>query len=432
MKALILAAGEGTRMRPLTSSMPKPLLPVAGRPFLEHTIMALKEAGTDDITILLGWQQSHVVRHFGDGSALGVSIDYLKQERRSGTAHAISMAAGKFRETFICLNGDVHVTPGMISGLKELHAKTEQNVMSLAEVPNPENFGIIVLQGERVVDIVEKPFRPLSNLANAGIYIFTPEIFDAIKETPLSTRGEYEITDSLKILTGEGKVFGRVLRQRWLDMGRPWDLLTVNELIMKDMEGKEPGEAGTREKDSGNPGKTRTNDISPGADIESNVVLRGSVTVHAGAVIRSGSYIEGPVIIGPGAEIGPNAYIRGCSYLCENTKVGAASEVKNSILMKGAKVPHHNYVGDTIIGENCNLGSGTKIANLRLDGRNIWAVVKGRRVDTGRRKLGAILGNNVKTGINSVLDCGTIIGENSFIGPGARVHGTIGPGSRIL
>ncbi len=425
MKALILAAGEGTRMRPLTSSMPKPLLPVAGRPFIEHTILALKEAGIDHITILLGWQQGHVVRHFREGSSLGISIDYVKQEKRLGTAHAVGMVAGKFDETFLCINGDVCMTPEMITELDALHKDTGGNIMALTEVPDPENFGIIMLDGQKVVKIAEKPRHPISNLANAGIYILTPEIFQAIEDTPLSKRGEYEITDSLGILMQNERVFGKKLNDPWLDIGRPWDLLTANELLMK-------RKAEVDSKDHTVEGKGPMPCISPHAVVEENVTLRGYVNIAAGAVVKSGSYIEGPVLIGAGAEVGPNAYIRSCTCLCENSKVGAASEVKNSIIMKDSKVPHHNYVGDSIIGEGCNLGSGTKVANLRLDGKNIWAVVKGQRVNTGRRKLGVILGNNVKTGINSVLDCGTIIGENSFIGPGARVHGTIEPGSSIL
>jgi NDP-sugar pyrophosphorylase family protein len=145
-------------------------------------------------------------------------------------------------------------------------------------------------------------------------------------------------------------------------------------------------------------------------------------------VVRSGAYIVGPVIIGDGCEIGPNCFIRPSTTIGNNCHVGAASEVKNSLIMNGTRIPHLNYVGDSVIGEGCNLGAGTKIANLRLDKQNIS--VGG--IDTRRRKLGAIIGDNVETGINASINVGSVIGSNTFIGPGAVASGTILPGSKIL
>jgi bifunctional UDP-N-acetylglucosamine pyrophosphorylase/glucosamine-1-phosphate N-acetyltransferase len=159
--------------------------------------------------------------------------------------------------------------------------------------------------------------------------------------------------------------------------------------------------------------------------------LIGNVKIGKGTIIKNGSYIVGPVVIGENSDIGPNCLIRPSTTIGNKCKVGNAVEIKNSILMDNSNVPHHNYVGDSIIGSNCNLGSGTKVANLRLDDKNIKAVVKGEIVDTGRRKLGVIMGDNVKTGINSTINMGTIIGENTFIGPGAIVKGTIAPNSVI-
>jgi bifunctional UDP-N-acetylglucosamine pyrophosphorylase/glucosamine-1-phosphate N-acetyltransferase len=141
--------------------------------------------------------------------------------------------------------------------------------------------------------------------------------------------------------------------------------------------------------------------------------------------------MEGNVIIDEGAVIGPNAYIRGNTYIGRDSKVGASSEVKNSIIMDGSHIPHHNYVGDSIIGSGCNFGSGTKVANLRLDDGPVPVTLKGMKVSSGRRKLGVIVGDDVKTGINSTLDAGTIIYSGTRIGPGAHASGTIGKNSRI-
>jgi NDP-sugar pyrophosphorylase family protein len=163
-------------------------------------------------------------------------------------------------------------------------------------------------------------------------------------------------------------------------------------------------------------------------DIENNVVIKGIVSIGKGTIIRSGSYIVGPVIIGENCDIGPNCYIRSSTAIADKCHIGAGVEIKNSIIMTGSKIPHLSYVGDSIIGENCNLGAGTKIANLKLDKTNISV----GQLDTKRRKFGAIIGDRVQTGINTSINVGTMIGNDSFLGPGASVHGVISPNARVF
>ena len=409
MKALVLAAGEGTRMRPLTASTPKPLLLTAGKPFLEHTFEALKGAGVEDVFVLSGWMEDRLRERFRDGSAIGIRIRYLEQKERLGTAHAVGMAGGELDEDFLCVNGDIVVTSDTVRRLLAFREKRGQNVMTLVEAPNPRDFGVVLVdQDGLVAGIDEKPERPQGNLINAGLYLFTPEIFRAIARTPQSPRGEYEITDTLRMLAAEKKVSAFVSGAPWVDVGRPWDLLRANELLLGGLVPKVLGE------------------VEPGA------VLKGPVSVGEGTVVRSGSYIVGPVTIGRDCDVGPNCYIRPSTTVGDRCKVGAGVELKNSIVMDRSHVPHLNYVGDSIIGEGCNLGAGTAVANLRLDERSVRCTLRGERVDTGQRKLGVIMGDNVKTGINCSIDVGTVIGENSFIGPGARVRGYVEPYSWIL
>jgi bifunctional UDP-N-acetylglucosamine pyrophosphorylase/glucosamine-1-phosphate N-acetyltransferase len=244
--------------------------------------------------------------------------------------------------------------------------------------------------------------KPPSNLANAGLYLFTPAVFPAIAQTPKSPRGEYEITDSLQLMMDGGQVVAYQKIGYWLDLSYPWNLLPANESILSEIEAENLGE------------------------IEDNVVIKGAVSIGRGTVVRAGSYIIGPVTIGQNCDIGPNCYIRPSTAIGDDCHIGSAVEVKNSIIMKGTKIPHHNYVGDSVIGEDCNLGAGTKIANLRLDEKEIW--VAGH--NTRRRKLGAIIGDGVKTGINVSIDVGTVIGNNAHIGPGAIVSGIIAPESK--
>jgi len=408
VKGYILAAGEGVRMRPLTSNIPKPLLPVAGKPFLEHNIDALKDAGIKDIVLLIGWKAHRIREHFGDGKAFGVRIDYVEQKERLGTAHAIGMVKDRMDSAFLCLYGDVVLTKESVKGLVQHHKMVKGSVMALTTVEDPSRYGCIKAEDGVVMDIVEKPEVPEGNMVNAGAYILEPEIFDAISETKKSPRGEFEVTDSFKILMKKTHLYTHRLEGEWIDVARPWDLLEANRILMKGLETNIEGE------------------------VSENATVVGAMQVGKGSHVKAGSYIEGPVIIGRDCEIGPNAYIRPSTSIGDNCKVGNAVEVKNSIVMDHTKIPHLSYVGDSVIGERCNFGAGTKVANLRLDEKEVMVVVDGAKTGSGRRKLGVIMGDDVKTGINATIDVGTIIGEGTFIGIGALARGTISPKSKIL
>ena len=219
MKALILAAGEGKRMGPLTENRPKPMLPVAGRPFLEHTISALKSAGVDDVTILTGYRGMFIKEHFGDGKDLGVNIKYIVQPKRLGTAHAIKMAKGYMNEPFLCLNGDVIVNRRLILNLIERYTAEGITLMTLAEVEDASRFGLVKLKGDSVKGIVEKSGEARKGAINGGIYLFKTNIFDYIEKTPLSPRGEYEITRSLELLMKKESVLAVFPEDPWIDIG---------------------------------------------------------------------------------------------------------------------------------------------------------------------------------------------------------------------
>ena len=408
MKGYILTAGEGVRMRPLTSNIPKPLLPVAGRPFLEHNIESLKAAGIKDLILLVGWKANRVREHFGDGKDYGVKIEYVEQKERLGTAHAIGMVEGRTDGPFLCLYGDVVLTKKSVNGMLEHYKKVKGSVVALASVLDPRRYGCVEVEDGVVKSIVEKPESPTSNLVNAGAYVLEPEIFDAIRSTGKSVRGEYEVTDSFRILMDKKHLFAHKLTGEWIDVARPWDLLEANRILMMDIESEVEG------------------------DVSERAELRGPVQVRKGSAVGPGSVVIGPALIGEDTEVGPNAYISPSPYVGARCKVGHAVEVKNSIVMDGTKIPHLSYVGDSVIGERCNLGAGTKVANLRLDEREVSVIIDGRRTGSGRRKLGVIMGDDVKTGINATIDVGTIIGEEAFIGMGAVVNGTIAPKSKVF
>lgn len=400
MKAVILAAGEGNRMRPLTYTRPKVMLPLANKPILEHLLIELKKSGVTEFTIVVGYHGETIRQHFGDGARWGVSIDYVTQRKQLGTAHAVKMVEGFVKGKFLLANGDVLLKSDDIKKIMAKHNVT----LSLIEVKDTKDLGVVEVTGNKIKAIHEKVARPPSNLVNAGVYLLTPEIFPAIARTEKSPRGEYELTDSLQILLGEDKTVSWVKIDQWLNLSYPWDLLAANESLMAVMEEQRLG------------------------TVEENAVLKGRIFIGKGTTVRANSYIQGPVIIGDNCDIGPNCFIRPSTAIGDNCHIGGAVEVKNSIVMQGSKIPHHNYIGDSIIGEDCNLGAGTKIANLRLDKKEITA----GNTDTGRRKFGAIIGDSVQTGINASINVGSLIGDHTFIGPGAMVSGVVLPGSQIF
>ncbi len=405
MKAVVLAAGEGTRMRPLTYTKPKVMLPIANKPILEHLILELARAGIRDVVLVVGYRDEIIREYFGDGSRWGINVSYVSQRKQLGTADALRSAAHLLDDEFLMLNGDNIVSHDEIARLVE----SDSMAIGVVKVQNPQDFGVVELEDGKVRRIIEKPERPPSNLINAGIYKFTSGIFEFLEKTPLSKRGEYEITDTIQLAIESGVEFRAVEMNTWIDVGYPWDLLKANEFMLKNLrESKVEGE------------------------IEDGAHIKGNVIIGEGTVIRAGSYIIGPVVIGRNCIIGPNCFIRPYTSIGDNCHIGACVEIKNSIIMSNTNVPHLNYVGDSVIGENCNLGAGTKIANLRLDGGTIHATVKGRKVSTGRRKFGAIIGDNVKTGINVSINVGTMIGNDVFIAPSARVEGYIEPYSKVF
>ncbi len=403
MQAIILAAGEGTRMRPLSYTRPKVMLPIMNKPILEHLIESLSKAGVSRVVLVVGYRDDTIRKHF-QNEWNGVKFSYANQRRQLGTADALKAAFHLLEDEFLMLNGDAIVSSQDIKNIIDAGPM----VLSVKEVPNPEDFGVVEVENGVVKSIVEKPEKPASRLINAGIYYFTEEIVDYVKMTNPSIRGEYEITDSIAMAIRDGHKFRAVEIKNWIDVGYPWDLFRANEWFLSKIKNKIDG------------------------TVEDGAVLRNPVIVGEGSIIKAGSYITGPVIIGKNCEIGPNCYIRPFTAIGNDCHIGASVEIKNSIIMSGTKIPHLSYVGDSIIGEKCNLGAGTKIANLRLDGKEIYANVKGKIISTGRRKFGAVIGDNVKTGINVTINVGTMIGNDVFIAPGARVDGYVERGSKVF
>ncbi|MFQ6050581.1 MAG: bifunctional sugar-1-phosphate nucleotidylyltransferase/acetyltransferase [Candidatus Hydrothermarchaeota archaeon] len=403
MKVVILAAGEGTRLRPLTLTSPKVLLPLANKPLLKHVIERTKER---EIILVVNYMKDKIKEFFENND---YEIVFIEQGDTLGTAHAISCVEKFIDEDFIAINGDIVYDQSLKDDIVSFHFKNNSKAtLAVKKIRNCSNYGVIKLEGYKVKNVVEKPEKTENmEYVNLGFYVFDPIIFDYIKKTKTSKRGEYEITDSIQLMLSEEDVFAFPYEGTWIDIGRPWDLLTANQYFLSDLKRELGGEC------------------------ENNAKIIGNVKIGKGTKVRSGSYIEGPAIIGNHCDIGPNCYIRKGTSIGDYVRIGNAVEIKNSIIMEGTRIGHLTYVGDSIVGRECNFGAGTLVGNLRLDEKNVFVTIKGEKVDSGRRKLGAIIGDRVKTGLNVTINPGVTIGHNSFIYPGVNLMEDLPPNSII-
>jgi len=409
VKGVILAAGRGERLRPLTDDRPKVILKVANKPIIGYVLENL-DPFVEEFIIVVRYKKERLIETLGD-EFNGKPITYVEQLPGEGTAKAIESSREHVGdEDFIVANGDIYFEGDAIRDLISTFRKKKADAAVVVKhFKDLSHFGKIEINGELVTAVLEKPGK-VSGYANLGIYAFKPEVFEFIEKTKLSERGEYEITDTLNLMIRGGKRVVYVpYSSYWNDIGRPWNLLELNEYLLKNKLKHEI--KGT---------------------VEEGATLIPPVEIGEGTVVRSGAYIIGPVKIGKNSRIGPNCFIRPYTSIGDNCHIGNAVEVKNSIIMDNSNAPHLNYVGDSIIGEHTNLGAGTITANLRHDRGNIKVEIKGKLEDSGRHKLGAIIGHNVKVGINVSIYPGRKIGSGSLIGPGVIVDGNVPPKTLVV
>jgi UDP-N-acetylglucosamine diphosphorylase / glucose-1-phosphate thymidylyltransferase / UDP-N-acetylgalactosamine diphosphorylase / glucosamine-1-phosphate N-acetyltransferase / galactosamine-1-phosphate N-acetyltransferase len=388
MKAVIFAAGKSTRTYPLTLTRPKPLLPIANKPILEHQLDAL--AGiVDGVVLVVGYRSDMI--HDCMGEQYGdIALTYVEQTEQRGTGHALLQCRDALSEPFIAMNGDDLYDAADLAAL----AQVEQGGLAL-HVEDPSQFGVYETGDDgKVVRIVEKPESFVSHLANIGAYKFQPEVFSILESVKPSVRSEIEITSAIQALADEGRFVVVQAQGEWLPVGYPWDMLNATTYLLDSLTDSIDGE------------------------VHAAAHLTGAVSIGRGTVIRAGVVIDGPVIIGENCHIGPNAWVRPYSAIGDGCKIGQGSEIKGSILMEGTKIPHLSYVGDSVLGANVNFGCGTITANFRHDEGNHRSMVKGELVDTGRRKLGTIVGDGVHTGINTSIYPGRKLWPHTSTLPG--------------
>jgi glucose-1-phosphate thymidylyltransferase len=314
LKGLILSGGAGTRLRPITHTSAKQLVPVANKPVLFYGIEALVEAGVEEIGIIVSPQTGDEIRAVtGDGSSFGASITYITQEEPLGLAHAMLTAEDFLGSSpFVMYLGDNLLRDGIRDLADRFRSSEPDALILLTRVPDPSHYGVAELDDERVVRLVEKPKEPPSDLALVGVYMFTPDVFDAARAIEPSARGELEITDTIQKLIDDGRrVESRTVGGWWKDTGQLQDMLDANRLVLEDLERRVDGE------------------------LDDDSKVEGRVVVEAGATLER-AVVRGPAIIGAGARI-VDAYVGPYTAIAEGVVV-QGSEVEHSILLEGARI----------------------------------------------------------------------------------------------
>lgn len=341
MRALVLSGGEGSRLRPITSTNAKQLIPVAGTPILFQALEAIADAGITDVGIVTGATGEEVRAAVGDGARWGLDLTFIPQEAPLGIAHAVMTAEGFLGDQpFLLYLGDNVLLGGVGRFVEEFEASDAEAHILLARVPEPEQFGVAVLEGGRIARLVEKPKEHLSDLALVGVYLFRTSILEACRTLRPSWRGEYEITEAIQWLLDHGReVRAEMVSGYWKDTGRPEDLLEANRMMLAALSPEVAGQ------------------------IDEDTSVEGPVVVRAGAKVVA-SALRGPVVIGEGSSvdgctIGPDVSIgRGCRL--------ERSHVADSIVMDDCTIEGVQGLTGSILGRRVDVrhSGGTGIHRL--------------------------------------------------------------------
>jgi len=396
-----LAAGKGTRLGPLTKNRPKPLIPLAGKPVIEHIIRSLIKNNVDSIAIIVHYYMDKI-KECIDNLGINVNVNYIYQEKLNGTGSAALLAENFVGgEPFIAVYGDVTLNDKVLAKVFKYFEKNPCDALITGvRVDDPSKYGVLILEEDRLVKIVEKPkINVRSNLINAGIYIFTPKIFDACRRIAFSERGELELTDAIMLLNERGLV--RVFNGGsgwWYDVGHPWDLLDANRYCLNQINTSIVGKCFP------------------------NTIIYEPVHIDEEACIESGVIIFGPSYIGRNVEIGYNSVIGPYASIGDNVRIGPLTYVSESIILDNTIISSHCAVVESVIGEGCYIESGVRIPSTNIYGENVKVLIKNILVDSGRKKLGALIGDNVTIGANTSIWPGTIIMPNKKIPPNSFIN----------
>ncbi|WP_459191162.1 bifunctional sugar-1-phosphate nucleotidylyltransferase/acetyltransferase [Halosimplex sp. J119] len=390
--AVVLAAGEGTRLRPLTRNRPKPMLPAANRPILEYVFDALVAADVRRIVVVVGYKRDRVRDHFGP-TYKDVDVTYVTQHKQLGSGHALLQAREAVDGPTLVVNGDRVIDANIVRDVVREFDRSGEPSMAVLERPETSQYGAVVLHEGDVSELVEKPDTDEYRLINAGVYAFEQSVFEAIDETDRSD-GELALTDTIGRLMDDGRVRGVRTEGMWVDATYPWDLLAVADEVLARGHVDEPARG-------------------------DGVWVDEAATVHDSAVL------QGPVVVGPDCEIGAGAVVGPNAALSQNVTVGANATVRNSVFDTDTRVASGSTVIDAVTGQDVTLGAGTVVPGGPADVR------VGREVFEDQR-LGAVIADRVTAEGDASFAPGTLVGPRAHIGTSVRASGTVAEGAEVV
>ncbi|MEW6069709.1 MAG: bifunctional sugar-1-phosphate nucleotidylyltransferase/acetyltransferase [Candidatus Thermoplasmatota archaeon] len=378
MKAVILAAGEGLRLRPLTVTRPKVMLAIANKPILQYVVESLVSAGIRDLVVVVGYKKEKIMSYFEDGKKFNARIEYVEQEKQLGTAHALAQASSYVKDRFLVVAGDNIIEPETITPL----IKSKPPSVLITKSAQPSKYGVVILEKDKLKDIIEKPEQKVSELISTGAYVFSTDIFKSIRAS-----NSRDITFTLQYLLQENVNISCVRTDAlWRDAVYPWDLLRINSEIL------------ARESKTGLSGT-----------VEKNVVIKGNVTIGKGSVIRSGCYIVGPTTIGAECELGPNVCILPGTSIGDNVTIEPFSEIKNSIIRSDVRIGSFSKISNSVLGEGVILGS-----HFVNDAGRSYVQLSDGFHDV--EDIGVIVGDDTVIGNSVSIEAGKLIGVNCKLG----------------
>jgi bifunctional UDP-N-acetylglucosamine pyrophosphorylase/glucosamine-1-phosphate N-acetyltransferase len=387
MKAIILAAWRGTRLQPLTNTIPKPMIQICWKPILEHLIENIYQY-VNEIIIVVKYKQEKIREYFGDNYKW-IPISYQEQSDEKWTAAALKWI--ETQDDVFILYWDSIISKNDIENIIE----SEKYGVFAQKVDDPSKYGIFQTQeNNKIISVVEKPQDFIGDLANLWGFKMKATILNLINNIELSSRWEYELTDAINLYVNQNDFYAFELQEKFIDVWYPWDILEANNYYLKTLE------------------KSYIY-----WEIEENVQIKWNIILEKWAVLKSWTYIEWNCYIWKDTKIGPNTYLRWNTVIGSWCKIWNAVEVKNSCFWNNSNAAHLSYIWDSIIGNNVNLWWWFITANLRHDNENIKVLVKWNLTNTGRRKLWAIVWDNVKTAMNTSIYPWRVIQNDSFTQP---------------
>lgn len=391
--AVVLAAGKGTRLQPLTQNRPKPMLPAANRPILEHVLDALVDAGIERLVLVVGYRRERVQSYVGP-TYRDTPVEYVIQDKQLGSGHALLQAESEVTEPMLVVNGDRLIEPDAIEAVGTAFADSDRSAaMAVIERDEASRYGVVSLDGDEVAELVEKPDTHGHGLINAGIYTFEETIFNEISATTRQS-GELALTDTIQRLVERRDVTGVPIDGLWVDATYPWDLLSVAQEVL-------------------NRGQTSEPETKPGVWVDDDV------SIHEDATLQS------PVVVGPDCEIAAGAVVGPNVALSRNVTIGPNATVERSVLDEDSRVGHGSTVIDSVLGQDTHLGAGTVIPGGPGDVR------VGNQVHE-EQHLGAVLADRVKVAGGVSFETGALVGTKAKIRTGAHVRGQIPIGAEVV